>query len=75
MKRRNGCSGRETGESRRRTRSVKEEGSRCVKIYEHFFSLESKYKRQNEVDVTGENCSFRSGCNWSFSTTSKTHGK
>jgi len=27
------------GESRKRTWSVKEEGSKCVKIYEHFFFL------------------------------------
>jgi len=29
------------GESRRRTWSMKEEGSKCVKIYEHFFSLDA----------------------------------
>jgi len=36
------------GESRRRTWRVKEEGSRCVKIYEHFCYL----------DATGENYSL-----------------
>jgi len=46
MKRRNGCSGREMGESRRRTRSVKEEGSRCVKIYEHFFRWSRNIKEK-----------------------------
>jgi len=30
------CRGTKTGESRRRTWSVKEKGSRCAKIYEHF---------------------------------------
>jgi len=29
------------GESRRRTWSVKVEDSKCVKIYEHFFSLDA----------------------------------
>jgi len=29
------------GESRRRTWSMKEEGSKCVKIYEHFFFLDA----------------------------------
>jgi len=62
------------GESRRRTWSVKEESSKCVKIYEHFFSLNATvkttpYKEMEEsgncsttpykgVDVTGENYSF-----------------
>jgi len=60
--------------SRKRTWSVKEEGSKYVKIYEHFFSLDAtgenySYKEVEEsgngsttpykgVDVTGENYSF-----------------
>jgi len=62
------------GESRRKTWSVKEEGSKCVKIYEHFFLWMQRvkttpYKEVEEsgnrsttpykgVDVTGENYSF-----------------
>jgi len=44
------------GESRRRTWSVKEEGPKCVKIYEHFFyATTTPYKG---VNITGKNYSF-----------------
>jgi len=43
------------GESRRRTWSVKKEGSKCVKIYEHFFIWMQRVKTTpyKEVEESG----------------------